>query len=204
MHMRKQLKVIGIVSLLGFANIAGAAQTNGYYAGLGFGQATSDADTAGILFISGPSALTVDDTDTAFNIFGGFKFNDYFAMELAYVDLGEVSVTANGAGFSDTYKFALDGLVVEAVGTWPINKHFSLIGKFGFIAWNSDATVNLSGIGSFSVNEDSTDLAFGVGGQFNFSKNFGLRAEFDSFDIDVTEAGAGDTNKFSLSAVVSF
>ena len=200
---KKQLKIVGMASVLGFAGIAGTAQAGGY-AGLGFGQATSDTDTATILSRSRSSTLITDDTDTFFKVFGGLKFNDYFAMEMAYVDLGEVSVTANGVGFSDRYNFGLDGLVVEAVGTWPINKRFSVFGKFGFITWNSDFTINRSGRNSVSGGDSGTDLALGAGGQFNFTKNFGLRAEFEAFDIDELVAGVGGTNTFSLGAVVSF
>ena len=59
-------------------------------------------------------------------MFGGYKFNKHFALELAYTDLGEVSGSDVFPGFSDSFKAELKGFLVQAVGTWPIDKNFSV------------------------------------------------------------------------------
>lgn len=161
---KKQIKIMGMISLIGCAGIAGTAQAVGLYAGASFGQASSDIAPFGF--------SEVDDTDSAYSVFGGFKFNDYFALELAYTDLGKVTGRNIGPGFADSFEVELKGFVVEAVGTWPINKDFSLFGKLGLITWNSDITISKNdSFGSFaaSTSKSGTDLAYGIGGQYNFN-----------------------------------
>jgi len=176
------------------------AQAGAWYVGAGVGQAKSDIDTDSIAFLSG-TPVNTDETSTAFKIFGGYQFGKHFGIEVGYIDRGEVSATAPGP---DTYKMALSGIDAFVVGILPISNEFSLFGKLGFISWNSDVTVSLAGFGTGKANESDIDLAFGLGAQYNFTKNIGVRAEYEAFDIDVAQAGAGNTYVLSLSATYKF
>jgi OmpA-OmpF porin, OOP family len=176
------------------------AEAGAWYVGAGIGQANSDFDTDSIAFISG-TPIDADGTSTAFKIFAGYQVGKYFGIEFGYIDMGEITATAPGP---DTYTAALSGFDAFVVGIWPISNEFSLFGKFGFIAWNSDLSVSLAGLGSAKDSFSDTDLAYGFGAQYNFSKNFGLRAEYEAFDIDPVAAGAGNTYVVTLSATYKF
>jgi OmpA-OmpF porin, OOP family len=198
---RSSLKgIVVLVAGLALTTVAGITHAEGWYVGIGAGQATSDADTDGITFLSGPGPISVDETDSSFKVFGGYQFNKYLGVEVGYIDMGETSATAPGP---DTYKFALTGFEVAAMGTWPISEKFSLFGKLGLVSWNSDVTFNVSGIGG-SVSENGTDAMVGAGAQYNFTKNLGVRAEVEVFDIDEVDAGAGSTYIVSLGAMFRF
>jgi OmpA-OmpF porin, OOP family len=198
-HTNKSQSMMFAV-LLAAGLIPCIAQAGTFYVGAGIGQANSDVDTDSIAFVSG-TPISVDNTTTAFKLFGGYQFSKYIGIELGYIDMGEIKASAPGP---DTYTIALSGFDAFFVGTWPISNDFTLFGKLGFISWNSDITISLAGIGTGSGSENDIDLAFGVGGQYNISKNFGVRVEYEAFDIDVQKAGAGSTFVLSLSATYSF
>lgn len=47
--------------------------------------------------------------------------------------------------------------------------------------WDASVNSNIPGAGG---SDDGTDIMFGFGGMWNFAPQFGLRAEWERFDID--------------------
>ena len=62
---------------LAYAGSAAAELDPGFYVGAGVGQSKIEADD-----------INFDEDDTGFKVFGGYQFNKYFAVELAYIDGG--------------------------------------------------------------------------------------------------------------------
>ncbi|HWH47918.1 MAG TPA: outer membrane beta-barrel protein [Burkholderiales bacterium] len=150
-------------------SLTGTVAAQGY---IGAGAGITTVDVCDDL--SGPG-ISCDDKDTGLKIFGGFKFNPNFGVEASWVDLGEVS--ASGPGGSASVE--VDGFGVAAVGMIPINPQFGVFGKLGAYMW--DAT---GGGAASGASDDGTDIMFGAGVNWNFSSHFGLRAEWERFDID--------------------
>ena len=150
--------------------ISGPVIAQGYI-GAGAGITTSDLWND----ISGPG-VNCDDEDTGLKIFGGYKFTPNLAVEGAWIDLGEVSAS----GFGGTATAEADGFQIAAVGMFPINPQWSLFGKVGAFMWDASVTTN----SGFSASDDGTDIMFGFGGMWNFAPQFGLRAEWERFDVD--------------------
>ncbi|MEK6211334.1 MAG: outer membrane beta-barrel protein [Pseudomonadota bacterium] len=151
--------------------VAGTAAAQGYI-GVGAGLTTFDlCDDLNAL-----GATSCDDKDIGWKLFGGYKFTPNFAVEGAWIDLGEVSALAGGA----TITGEVDGFQVAAVGIFPINPQFGIFGKVGAYMW--DATVSAPGFVSESA--DGTDIMFGAGVMWNVSQQLGIRAEWERFDID--------------------
>jgi OOP family OmpA-OmpF porin len=156
------------------------AQDMGFYAGLSFGQSSADVDCSGL--------AQCDDSDTAWKILGGYRFNRNLAAELGYTDLGEVSA---GDGGANTITAEATAFELVAVGSWPVSNEFSVYGKVGVFRWDVDAT----GTGMFagSESDSGTDLTFGVGVQYDFTKQLGVRGEWQRYaadeDIDVISIG---------------
>jgi OOP family OmpA-OmpF porin len=159
---RAGLAALGIAGAMALTGPA-LAQDTGFYAGFSLGQATADDACTGV---SGPG-VSCDDKDSAWKILGGYQFNRHFAVELGYTDLGEVS--ASGPGFSASIESS--AFEVVAVGMMPIADKFSIYGKLGMYRGESDA----SGPGG-SISESTTDLTFGIGARYDFTRNLGVRA----------------------------
>ena len=171
--------IVGAALALSGAFAAGPAAAQAYLGG-SIGQSDIDDQIATGLITGG----SVDGTDTAFKIFGGYMFNRHFGLELAYVDLGEASYSGNFFGLPVTGgRVALTGLNVSALGALPIGERFSVFGKIGLFMWEAEASDTTGGV-PFSAQQDGTDLAFGVGLGYQFTRNLGVRAEWEMFTTE--------------------
>jgi OOP family OmpA-OmpF porin len=182
-----QLKSAALAAALSlaYAGTAAAEVEPGFYAGVGVGQSTVEVDD-----------IDFDEDDTGFKVFGGYQFNQYFAVELAYIDGG--SPDANilpGLNF----EAEVTQINASAVGTIPFNDYFGAMGRLGFSS--VDAETRATGLGS----DDDTETAFayGLGVWFAPVKNFVLRLEyemaqpeFDDVDVDLTLITVSAAYKF--------
>ncbi len=168
--MLMQKKVLVTALLAGFAAVPtlamaqarGGSADLGFYAGASVGQSMSDCNASG---------GSCDDKDTAYRIFGGYKFHPNIAVEGGYSPLGETSASFPGGSFTAEAN-AWD---IVGVGSWPLGNNFSILGKLGFY----NAEVKLGGVASGK--KTTTDLTYGIGGQYDFNRNLGLRLEWNRY-----------------------
>jgi OOP family OmpA-OmpF porin len=187
---RKGLAALGLASAMAFAGPA-LAQDAGWYLGATLGQSKSKDACEGL-----PDC---DDKDTAWRILGGYQFNKNFAVELGYTDAGEASASAGG--FSASVEATIWELV--AVGSWPFTPNFSVYGKLGMYRGETDFSTNVPGISGES--ESNTDLTYGIGVRWDFTKNLGLRAEYQVYsDVGGGNIGEGDVEVISIGAIWKF
>lgn len=173
------------------------AGTTGFYGGLGAGRTDTDIGTAGI-------AGSTDKNDTAWKLFGGYQFNQNFAVEGGYVDLGKASVigTRGGAPASAT----LDAQVwqASAVGSLPLTPQIALTGKLGLAYADTDTSGNIGGV-PFGGNDTKLAPTYGLGMRYDITKTFGVRGEWERFRVG--SVGLGDKNDsdlYSVSAIFRF
>jgi len=177
------------------------AQAEGGFAGVGFGQTSVDIECD--LNIT----CSADDSDTGFKIFGGYQFNPNFAVEVGYYDLGEAKISGTDSFLgSTTGTFEASGFNVAVVGSLPLGERFELMAKAGIFRWDLDFNVSSSVFGSGSASETGFGPMFGIGGAFNFTKNLGVRVEYEKFldmgDEDTT--GQSDVDFLSASLIFRF
>jgi len=101
--------------------------------------------------------------DTSFKIIGGYQFHRNIAAEAGYgmlFDKGGNEVTA---------------LEVVAVGMFPVMDKLSVIGKLGFANVEVDTSAG---------SDDKTELTYGLGVQYDFTRNLGARAQWQRYDTD--------------------
>jgi OOP family OmpA-OmpF porin len=157
------------------------------YAGIGIGQTTADFEDCDF-------ATTCDHKDTGFKVFGGYRFNQNFALEGGYADLGEATFSipglASGSAEAST-------IFLNAVGMIPLNPQFSLFGKAGLHMWDAKESGQVFGT-PFSISDDGVDLTFGLGVQANFGQ-FALRLEWEHYDMDGFEV-----QSLGLSGIIRF
>ena len=83
-------------------------------------------------------------------------FNRHFGVELAYIDLGEVSYSGTFSGFPVTGgKVELSAFTVSALGVLPISEQFSVFGKVGLFKWEAEFSDTTGGV-PFSGDDDGT------------------------------------------------
>lgn len=162
--MKVLLAVLGVAGLF----VASSSMAGEVYIGASTGIMNFEDDSAGSGF---------SDTPFSVKVFGGYEFNEYFAVDVAYFSTLE---DASDDIFGIPVDISLDGFTIRAVGAYPTSDNFSLLGSVGF--WDGDAEA--SGFGSTaSASEDG--LTLGVGGKYRF-ESVSIRAEFEWLDSDDT------------------
>jgi OOP family OmpA-OmpF porin len=148
-----------------------------------------------------------DDRDTAWRIFGGYRFNRYFSVEAGWFDLGE----ASGSGpfgtppVQTTLTEHAEGFDFGAVFYWPVWNQLNLIGRVG-VHQTRMKIEQTQPTGTASVAGNNTGYYIGAGMQYNLGV-IGLRAEWVRYG-DVGTTGAtiiqDDVDMFSIGALFRF
>jgi len=216
MFSRKVVPGISAAALvMSLVMVPGMVQAESLYAGLGFGNAKSSNDTAcselNGLMDPGYSCSS-DATDTGTKAFIGYQIGNSVAAELAYVDLGKYKVSASGTVASVPSTAGLEakakGYNLSLVANFPVNANFSFLVRAGLFRWDVKLSASASGglVAGSSESASGTDLASGLGVQYDFSKSLGMRAEWQRF-MDVGNpdtTGKSDVDLTSLSLVFKF
>lgn len=208
MNMKQQLITLTlIVGLSAICMSVAVATERGGYFGFAAGQTNSDF-RAGDFDDGSITSSSVDDTDTGWKLYGGYRFRVSTvidtALEYGFVDLGEAIFdgVSDGTGF-----FWFPGPVradVEADGlyvAYVVGKAFgkwSLFGKFGLFKWDAELGIVDSGP-AFSDDDDGTDAMYGAGGGYRVSDRVAVRAEWEVF----TDVFDEDIRLLSLGVVIS-
>lgn len=196
---RTGLAILGLASAMAFVSPA-FAQDTGFYVGGALGQTSFDVDCTG--------ATSCDDEDSSWKIFGGYQFNKHFALEFGYADLGEATASVSLPPF--TANGALKATVWElvAVGSMPIADRFSIFGKIGLYRGDTDFDVTVPGLGSASESDSNTDLTFGIGARYDFTRNLGVRLEWQRYQDVGGEFGGvtleSDVDVLSVAVIWKF
>lgn len=202
---------IGVVAVTLAASSIASAQ--GYVVGaigrsdININKATLD----GALTSAGATGVssTVKNDDTAYKILFGYQFNPNFAVEGGYVDLGKASYSATFTGGNANASVKASGPVIAALGIVPINDSVSLFGKLGVIDAKVSANVSATGPGgtaSASPSSTKWKTNYGVGGNYNFTKQVDVRIEYEQFSKlgDSNSTGTSSVNLLSAGIVVKF
>lgn len=161
--------ILGLASAMAFTGPALAqAQDAGFYIGGALGQVELNGACSGL-----PPGVSCDEKDSAWKILGGYQFNRHLAAELGYANLGEAS--ASGVGI--TARAEVTAWDVVAVGSFPIMDRFSIYAKLGMFRSESEVTASTG----TSSDESETGFTFGVGLRYDFTRNLGVRAEWQRY-----------------------
>lgn len=140
---------------------------------------------------------------------GGYRFNENFALEAGYIDLGKATYKADFNGGSAKGSLKAGGLDAAAVLSLPLNDSLAIFAKGGMIAakveahLTADASVVLPDNNS-SVNE--VRPLFGFGAVYKISQEWDIRADYDQVNGlgKSTSTGTMDSKMMSLGVVYKF
>jgi OOP family OmpA-OmpF porin len=199
-----------------FTSAQAQSADGGWYLGVGTG-ASNYSDNlskqianayAGNAFYTLTSARTTDSSDTAAQVFVGYKFTPWIALELGYQDLGEARTrydlapinSPQGKPPSVNGRYRANDVNATVVGTLPINEHFELLARAGI----SDVRLKYDEHGvdghgdAFNTDygsDNGTHPLFGIGALWRFSPQFSVRFDLDrNFNVGRKFALHPDTN----------
>lgn len=156
---------LGAAALMGAFFISPAVSADTYL-GVSAGQSKIEYGAPDTNNDFDPKAINLDDSDTAFKVFGGYKFT-IAAAELAYVDFGRIE--GNNGTYSEVSGFSGFGMLHMGVGP------ASVFGKVGGFMWESDASVE-------QLEDDGYDLAYGLGVMVGLM-GIDARMEYEYFNV---------------------
>lgn len=189
-------------AVLALAGLVAASQASaqGFYLGASAGNSNIDDDITTGLITSG----TVDGKSSGYKLFGGYQFNDYFGLDLAYVDLGKARYSGSyfGTPVADG-TVEVWGLNMAVVGILPVNPSFAVFGKVGLFAWEAKAEDVTLGL-PFSDLATGTDFSAGLGMSFHFTRNLSARVEWERFGLTGYDFDLGHVELLSLGMVYRF
>jgi hypothetical protein len=136
-----------------------------------------------------------DTHGTSYKLFGGYRFNRYFTVEVAYLDGGDASETyVDNLGTPVlNLEYKTHGFQGSVLGSLPLgDSAFSLFGRAGILDWKADLRSRDLVAGTEAVaTGDGQDPFFG-GGLMAALDGAVLRLEYEyvEFDTDDDEFGA--------------
>lgn len=204
---------VGLIAIAVLAGPLAMAEDGPWYLGASAGASSATIDDARInrqLLSSGFSSSTIvdDDRSTGYKLLGGYRLNEYIAMEGGYFDLGKFGYTATtqpAGTLIGTIK--LRGFNLDLVGIMPITERFSVFGRVG--ATYSEAKDTFEGTGAVRVNnpypsKQGGNYKYGLGLQYALTKSFVLRTELERYRVDDALDNKGTIDLVSVGLVYRF
>jgi len=173
-------QVLLLAAIILFTPLAARADEDNpgrWFVGAGVGQSTGrqfcDAN-AGVTAVS-----NCDDSATSVRLFTGYDFNRYLGVEGGYLRLGKFTADRTIAGTTVSDEFKTYTAYLEGVATLPLGDRFGLYAKAGGVYWSIKTSGTLSGVAGPNNSKGGVDFIGGGGAQFFFTRNFGIRAEYE-------------------------
>ena len=167
-HSKGQLAGLLISILLVFPGIA-AADGHWLFGGA-IGTASIDESIDGFGF---------DADSTAYRLYGGYQFNEYFALEAGYMNLGSFDEQIQQGGEIVPISADADGFTFAARASVPLGQKFDLHGTVGSFFW--DGSNEIAGVGD---NVSDSNIYFGAGLGYSLSNNVSLTADAAQYELD--------------------
>lgn len=182
-----QRGIMALALVVAGTGTAAADATSGLYLGVGAGQFNIEIQDIDL-------GQDFDSDDTALRVFGGWRFNPNFALELAYADLGTPNDTISGVDVN----VELTGFAPYVVLTAPIGL-LELYTKLGYFFYDIEVTGSLGGI-SASDSMSDEDFVYAVGLGAVLMDHLNLRFEYEVIDV----SDADDATAYWLSGAWRF
>ena len=176
---------------------AAAADDSGFYLGAGVGIAdTGDHSQLGVADLPLLTGKT-HDNDTSWGVAVGYRFNRNIAIELGYLDLGEItSEVTDATGATDARAavgFSAEGFTLAMIGTFPIGKWEPYLRAGVLFSETALAFSGSSSAGDFStrITDENGDALYGIGVRHGLSEHLQLYLDTTYF----MEVGEPDTGR---------
>lgn len=187
--MKNTLKVVLLTSMLPFAASAAEELTPWYIgAGLGVNNYQPNCDQKTMKECG-------EDDPYAWDVFGGYLFNEFVGVELGYRDLGRAQWTDYSDKRNDV---GASGVSLGLVGFYPLADKWSLsaeVGAFNYVISNKKQ------YNTEYYSDNGVAPYFGAGVGYNFTDNLKLQAKYrryENLDEDKWSTLAMESNYWGL------
>ena len=211
-----KLRPIHLLTLAGLgamlATSAMAQDSKYYYFGLGAGQSQSQIDDRATTnsLLGNPnnaSSFSSNRQDTGYKLFGGYQFNNYFALEGGYFNLGKFTYSTSLPTGTLNGQYQVEGLNLDLVGTMPLGGHWAALARVGAqyaITRDDFSGPGLPSSASMDNSNRATNMKVGLGLQYEINPNMLVRADAERYRLKDGTGNNGDVNMYSVSLVFPF
>jgi len=137
------------------------------------------------------NVLSTDGGRTGWGLGLGYQIDEYWSLELDYLDLGEVDVVSTSeqvvSALGDIHPESGDGFTLSGLVRYPLNDRWHLRARLGLFSWDADYDTKRAGKKVADDSDSGTDLYIGVGAGYQISDRFGLNVEVQRFAFDREE-----------------
>lgn len=128
------------------------------------------------------TAETSNGNRAAWNVYFGYDFFDFLALEVGYANLGKISTSLRNVGaatagtIADIMPYSGYGPTYSALGKYPLSDEFSVFAKVGLFSWQTAYTyTDQNGVSTDYV-QSGTQPTVGAG--FEMIPSSGFLGEF--------------------------
>ena len=180
----KQLLLLLALGLATAIPAFGAEQSSWFF-GISLSRPEAQLDASGATF-SGRD-------DTGHKLSAGYRLSPNWKAELNYLDFSTPSLTSYAFSPSTSQESRGKGMQLVGTGTLPVTERFGLFGKLGAFHSNleSSCTTNIL---TCSAADRGTDLTYGAGLRYDFTKTVSVKGEWERFRRFSGRDTVGDTN----------
>lgn len=217
---------LGLGLAMAFSTAATAQEAN-WYIGIMGGQSKADLnqdefDEVAIDAFSQFGNLldgdsTLDDGDTTWSIFGGFRINEYIAFEAGYLDLGSPNYRADvlfeplgippAIDAFMNIEFNATGFTTAFVGSLPLGEMFDVHGRLGIFFSETELEIRVGddqGGDTQRLSGDDTDIFYGAGAAMHLGSSWSLSLDYQLYKDVGNEDNTGETDVDSVTLAAMY
>jgi OmpA-OmpF porin, OOP family len=217
-------KIAAAVALACLSSVALAQSKQGtdagWYVGAHLGQSRTNFNSSDYSLTFAGVSTTKDDNDTAWKLLLGYNFDQNWALEGFYTDMGSPKMKYASAALNGEATVKNDSWGLALKGTIPVHAQWDIYGRLGWTYNRSDMNASFDRALPFfggtdtrsgwSADESRSDVLLGAGVEWKPQKNWGIRLEYENYGqfgntLDsYSKTGRTDVDMWSLGVVVRF
>ncbi|MAM00175.1 MAG: thrombospondin type 3 repeat family protein [Alteromonadaceae bacterium] len=132
--------------------------------------------------------LSTEGDRFAWSIGGGYRFNDRFAFEVNFVDLGDVDVSFKSTpldrALSDVHPESGHGPAVSLLYRHPVTERLGVNARLGMFFWEGDFNTSQDSVRIGDSSDKGQDVYYGIGLDYTYNREWSLLAEVQRFEFD--------------------
>jgi opacity protein-like surface antigen len=194
-----------------------AAQNSGWYLGGGPGFSKAKFERGDFTGLAAGS-YSVDDTEVAPRVFGGYRIAPNWGVEFGLAVLGRFKHRYVGASGTAVYDYDASAATAALAANLPLGGGVSLNGRLGaaftaarlkYPRTSGTITTNPPSCSSFFFDDctsSKTNFYWGFGGQFDINPRWGVRLDYDNYGTvgEQFETGRAKMEQWSANVLFRF
>lgn len=175
-----------LIGLVAFAITLPAIADTGFYGGVSLGTTDNQSKSSSSSTFFGEEfneKFKFSGDSTSYSIRGGYRFHEYFSVELGHYEYGKVTyayIDDFDDSINDKINTNSNNLGIKAI--WPITEFISLNVSVSIAKWNFDVNSTDSSIPDevIEVSEDGIDIYYGTGFEYIINNRVSIGLEYSS------------------------